>query len=115
MKDNLPTIKPTKALAVMWLNLKSLVTGKAGEDFTKACNAHLMECVDCEHVTEGAFGVKLITQTKKVWRENAETKRLTKALEAAKIAVKNAEIDLKAAQEKAGYEEEPGLAYYKAV
>jgi hypothetical protein len=115
LKDNLPTLPLTKDNYVLAVNLKSLTNSKAFTDWLAAGFDHVSTCKDCEEMQYQGFGIKLITQTKKVWRETPETKRIMKAIEASKLVTKNLEIDLKAAQEKAGYDEEPGLAYYKAV
>lgn len=115
LKAALPNIYMSKAIAVKWLNLKALITGKAGEEFTKQANAHLMDCKDCEEVHEDGFGVKLITTTKKVYKETPDVKRAQKVVDKMEADLKIAKIDLQAAKDKAGYTEEQGLAYYKAI
>lgn len=115
LKEMLPTLQVTKRNYVLAVNLKSFTNSKAYTDWLAAGFEHVSNCVDCEELHEDGFGIKLITTSKRVWKSNKEVKALQKVVDNLKAQLKAAEIDLKAAQEKAGFTEEEGTAYYKAI
>lgn len=125
LKESLTAITPTKATAVKWLNLRSLITSKAGEAKTKELVAHLKECKDCEEFEADGLKVKLVTRKMRVYKETKETKAAAKALQVLKdqrdqidIDIELAEAELQHAQDKAGFlgeETDMDKSYYKAI
>lgn len=115
LKNTLLTVNPTKDVAVKWFNLRSLVNSTAGTKFTEACTNHLLSCKDCEEVVIDGMGVKLITDQVKAYNETKEVKAAQKAVDDLDAKLKSAKIDLKAAQEKAGFEYADGKSYYKVI
>ncbi len=125
LKETLKTMKPTKDLAVKWLNLVSICTSTAGEAFKKACVAHLKECVDCEEFESEGLKLKLIERKVRVYKETKETKAAEKKLfkleeQKAQLAIDIdlAKAELQAAYDRAGFIKEKvdmDKSYYKAV
>lgn len=115
LKEMLPTLQVTKRNYVLAVNLKSFTNSKAFTDWLASGFEHVSNCVDCEELHEDGFGIKLITTTKRVWKESKSTKARQKEIDALKLQLKNLEIDQKADYEKNGFIEEEGTAYYKAI
>lgn len=124
LKQALPAITPTIATAVKWLNLRSLVTSKSGEELTKAMVAHLKSCKECEEVYEGDLGVKLIYKTTRVYKQTKGLKAAQAALDELLAEKEELEERIAAAKEKleeegnkAGFTQEKRIedAYYKAI
>lgn len=95
-----------KEQAGLFLLMRSIISGKAGEAAKKAANAFLLErCKDCEvHEFEG-FQLKKVNKTATMYTETKEIVQLTKDLEEAQAVVEeltirlNAEIELNRAED----------------